>query len=114
QGEPEAGVASGRFDERTARLDLAGALGRLDQVQADSILDRAAGILVLELQEQLARSGIQMRRGHERRVADHLQHVAESLSWHGGPSLEGRLYRRDRERPAASPAVAANVPGRAA
>ncbi len=30
------------------------AFGRFDEVEADAVLDRAAGVLVLELQEQLA------------------------------------------------------------
>jgi len=51
----QAGVARRGFDERAAGFELALALGRLDQVQADAILDGAAGILILELEEQLTR-----------------------------------------------------------
>jgi hypothetical protein len=56
QRERQAGVAGGRLDDRAAGLEPPVALGRLDHRLADAVLDRAAGILVLELEEQPARA----------------------------------------------------------
>ena len=55
-GQAVAGVAGGRLDDRAARLEQAGALGRLDHRQADAVLDRAARVEHLELgqEERLA------------------------------------------------------------
>ena len=50
--EADAGVAGGRLDDRAARLELPVALGRLDHRHPDPVLDRAAGVEVLELCEQ--------------------------------------------------------------
>ena len=50
-GEADAGVAGGRLDDRPARLQLPLALGLLDHREADPVLDRAAGVEVLELGE---------------------------------------------------------------
>ncbi len=54
EGEADAGVAGGAFDERVAGLDLAGALGGFDHRQADAILDRTARIGAFELEEKFA------------------------------------------------------------
>ena len=48
-GEADAGIARGRLDDRAARLQLPLALGLLDHREADPVLDRAAGVEVLEL-----------------------------------------------------------------
>ena len=61
QRKAQTGVAGRRLDERAARLEPAFAFGGLDEVEADAILDGAAGVLVFELQEQLARAGIEAR-----------------------------------------------------
>ena len=50
-------------------------LGFLDHRQADAVLDRAAGIHVFELQEQLARAGVEALQLQHRRAADHLQRI---------------------------------------
>ena len=80
--EPQAGVARRRFNERATGLELARALGCLNQVQPHAVLDGAAGILVLQLEKQLAGSGIDVPHSHERRVADHLQHIVVNRCGH--------------------------------
>ena len=45
-------------------------LGGFDHRERDAILDRAGRILVLQLDEKLARSGVHPRDLHQRRVAD--------------------------------------------
>ena len=49
--EAVAGVARRRLDDRAARAQEAGPLGRLDHRQADPVLDRPAGVERLELGE---------------------------------------------------------------
>src|SRR4029453_19242157 len=68
--EPEPRVARGRLDERRSRPDRAALLARLDHRETDAILDRAAGVLALELDEQLTGAGIERLQPDERRVAD--------------------------------------------
>ena len=46
------------------------ALGRFDHGQGDAILDRAGGILILQLDEELAGAGVHARDLDQRRVAD--------------------------------------------
>ena len=57
QRKPQAGIAGGGLDQRAARLDKAGALGGFDEIEADAVLDRAAGVLVLELEKDAAGPG---------------------------------------------------------
>src|SRR5439155_340049 len=76
--QPESGVARGGLDDRAARLQLSIALGGLDHRESDAVLDRASGILALELEEKLARPGVEPRHLHERRVADERKDVAHS------------------------------------
>src|SRR3546814_20354487 len=52
-------------------------LRRLDHGLAEAILDRAAGILALELQEQAAGTGIQAAYLDHRRVADAVQNIVK-------------------------------------
>ena len=91
EGEAEARIARGRLHQRAAGLQASIALRRLDHRQRDAVLDRAAGILVLQLQEQAAGAGIEAGDLDQGRVADHLQNVLESghlvLTW---PSRHGR------------------------
>src|SRR3546814_1897492 len=61
QGQADAGVARRALDQGVAGLDVAALLGGLDHAHADAVLDRTAGVLVLELQVQLAGAGIQAR-----------------------------------------------------
>ncbi len=48
-GEPDPGVAAGRFDDRLSRRELSGALGIADDSQGQAILDRPHGIERLDL-----------------------------------------------------------------
>src|SRR5439155_460525 len=60
------------------------ALGRLDHREPDAVLDRAARVVALELEEELARSRLESRHLHERRVADEGEDVL-----HSGSSRKG-------------------------
>src|SRR5581483_4608397 len=72
--EADARVAGGRLDDRPARPELPLALGGLDHRQADAVLDRAAGVQVLELREHLrAAAGRELRQPNDRRRADELE-----------------------------------------
>ena len=82
QREAEAGVAGGRLDHRAAGLQPAVALGGLDHRHADAILDRAARVLRLELQEQLAAAGVEARHLDQRRVADEAENRGTHLGFH--------------------------------
>src|SRR5690606_21221592 len=73
QRETEPGVARGRLDQRRARADRAVALRGLDHRETDAVLDRAAGVLVFELDEELAGAGVEGGEPYERRVADQWQ-----------------------------------------
>ena len=74
-----AGVARRRLDDRAARLEQAGALGRLDHRQADPVLDRAARVERLELGEderlvlEAAEVAGDAGQPDERRVADEIE-----------------------------------------
>jgi hypothetical protein len=59
-GQAEAGIAGRRLDDRAARLEAAVGLGRLDHRARHAVLDRAPGVLVLQLQEQPARPGVEV------------------------------------------------------
>src|SRR5258708_1886762 len=74
----QARIARGGLDDRAAGLDLAVAFRGLDHREADAVLDRAAGILALELEEELARPGVEPRHLDERRVADEREDIAHS------------------------------------
>jgi hypothetical protein len=87
QREPEPGVARRCLDQRAAGRQPAVTLGRLDEIEPDAILDRAAGILILELEKKPARAGVEVRDGDHRRMADHLQDVAVGLRRHGFPCV---------------------------
>ncbi len=59
-GEPDAGVAGGRFDHRLAGLQLAGFLGRLDDAEGQAILDRAQRIERLDLDVKVDALGAEL------------------------------------------------------
>ena len=85
QREAKAGVARRRLDDRATRLQRAIALGRLDHRESDAVLDRAAGILVLELEEEPTFPGVDPRRYEEGSAADRIEHVL--VNWHRWPPL---------------------------
>ena len=74
QREPEPGIAGRGLDDGAAGREQAVAFGRLDHRQADAVLDRAAGVLRFQLQEELAGAGVEPVHRHQRRVADQVQH----------------------------------------
>src|SRR5690606_26769327 len=51
QGQPDAGVTAGWFDDRAARAQQAGLLGLLHHAQGDAVLDATARVEVLDLGE---------------------------------------------------------------
>lgn len=79
QRQPKAGVAGGRFNHHAPRLQAPVRLRRFDHRQPDPVLDRTARILRFQLQEQLARSGVDTRDFNQRRVAD--QREQGRLRW---------------------------------
>ena len=82
QGQAQAGVAGGALDQDVARADAPVLLGALDHRQADAVLDRAAGVGALELQEQLARSRVEASRANHRGVSDQFEDTL--VNRHGG------------------------------
>ena len=52
-GQPDSGVPRRRLDDRPARPELPGRLGRLDHAQGDPVLDRAARVEILHLREDV-------------------------------------------------------------
>jgi hypothetical protein len=70
EGERDAGVARGRLDDRgSPGLDPSLPLGGLDHGHADPVLDRAGGVVDLELADELgAALGGESGEAHERRV----------------------------------------------
>ena len=73
QGEAEPGVARRRLDDRTAGLELAGFFCGPDHRERDPVLDRTAGILAFQFEEQAARSGIEAGGFDQRRIADQVE-----------------------------------------
>ncbi len=99
QGQPQARIAGGGFDQRGAGLDAPLALGRLDHVQPDAILDGTAGILVLQLQEQLAGTCIKAAGRDQRRIDRSAtgHPVGPVKPWHPSPystTMSSILYAR--------------------
>ena len=73
-GEPGAGVAGGRLDDRAAGAQAAVALRGLDHPDRDAVLDRAAGVEDLELRHDLGlQAGADAGQPDERRVPDRVE-----------------------------------------
>ena len=90
------GVAAGRLDDRPARLELAVALGRLDHRDADPVLDRAAGVQVLELCHDLAAEALaEPAQLDQRGVADHGRRLGGDRTG-CGPGCGGRTHHDHR------------------
>ena len=77
-GETEAGVAGGGLDDGPAWLQPPVLLRRLNHGQGDPVLDRAAGVGVLELHEQAAGSDVELIQLQQRRMADQVEGGADS------------------------------------
>jgi len=76
-GEPDAGVAAGRLDHGLAGLQRAGALGRLDDVDREPVLDRRRRIERLGLDVELHALRSEIVDANARRVADRVEHAVE-------------------------------------
>ena len=100
QGQAQAGVAGGGLDDGAAGSQAAIALGGVDHRQADAILDRTAGVLRFELEEQRARAGIETADAHQRRIADQFEYGGAGVGGHVVTSL--RKSALDGQQPAAS------------
>ena len=83
--EARAGVARGRLDDRAARLEQPGLLGRVDHRDGGPVLDAAAGVDHLDLGEQPAREvAPDPPQAHQRRVPDQVEDRVGDLhvGWH--------------------------------
>ena len=89
-GQAGAGVAARGLDDRAARLELAVALGGIDQGYRGAVLDRAARVEGLHLRDQLWTQVLaEAREPHERRVADRIQDGVMDLD----ARSRGRFHR---------------------
>src|ERR1044071_4677439 len=79
--ERETRIACRRLDESPAGLDLSAVLGGFDHGEADAVLDGAAGGLTLELEPELARTGVDAQDADDRRVPDEREDAARRLLW---------------------------------
>jgi hypothetical protein len=94
-GQPDAGVARRRLDDRPPGLQLAGGLGGLDHALGDAVLHGAAGVEVLHLGEddrslrafQGARG---LREPEQRGVADQLEEGVHVLHPHNLERRRGK------------------------
>ncbi len=82
QRQPQTGVARGGLNQCRARLDPSVALRGFDHVEPDAVLDGTTGILALQLQEQLARSGVKAGSCDQRGIADQRQDIRIGLESH--------------------------------
>ncbi len=73
ESKPEAGIARGRLDDGTARLEPSIGLGCLDHGAGRTVLDRSGRIGALELEEQPAWRGVKLRHLDERSVANEVE-----------------------------------------
>ena len=93
------GVAGGRLHDRAAGGELAGALGVGDEADGDPILDRAAGIHVLELRQDgrpdPGGHGVELDEGG---AADEVEHGVCVLHW--DPDAGDGVRVRPRRWPA--------------
>ena len=95
EGERDARVAARRLDDRAARLELAGRFGRGDEGDSEAVLDARAGVVELELHEDL---GAEPRRQavepHERSVAEGGRDVGMDAGQGLLPGSSGQKGRR--------------------
>src|SRR5204863_3500065 len=112
-GERDAGVTGRRLEDRLAGADRALLLGVLDQRAGDAVLDRAGGVVRLELgPDAHPRLGRQALELHQRRVADGLHDVAVTAAARAvlqPGHTSGSVVERGR-RLRARPDVPAGVP----
>jgi hypothetical protein len=82
QGQAEAGIAGGGFDDGAAGAQAAIPLGGVDHGQANAVLDGAAGVLGFKLEEQRARAGIEAADPHQRGIANQFEHGGAGSGGH--------------------------------
>jgi hypothetical protein len=70
QRQAEAGIARRGLNNRAARLQLAGTLRFVNHRQRNAIFNRAAGVLVFQLQKQRAGTGIKLMQLDKRGTAN--------------------------------------------
>ena len=80
------GIAGGRLDDGAAGRQPPVALGIGDHRQRDAILDRAAGVLAFQLDEQPAAAGVELGELDDRRFADQVQHARNRADAGGSPA----------------------------
>jgi hypothetical protein len=101
----DAGVAARRLDDGAARLQLAGLLGRLDQGVAETVLHRRAGVVELELDEDLGVETLgQCVETHQRRLTERggdvgvdAGHGCSQVSRCGGQTTTARRRPKESE-----------------
>src|SRR6185437_6051659 len=71
--EAEARISGRRLDDRAAGAKLSAALRSVDHGKRDAILDRAAGVLIFQLYEQTAGTGIEPGQLQKSRVANKIK-----------------------------------------
>src|SRR6478736_5226558 len=113
--ERDARVARGRLHDRAAGPQLARALRRVDDRDADAVLHRAGGVVELELADDRRVDALgQLVDPHQRGVADELRRVVVDAC-HVSPSLGVAAVQGERRgaRPAAGRgrALARGAPG---
>ncbi|MNY06229.1 hypothetical protein D3C86_1389790 [compost metagenome] len=82
QGQAEAGVAGGGFDDGAAGAQAAIAFGGVDHRQTDAVLDRTAGVLGFEFEKQRTRAGIESADAYQWGVADQFEHGRTGIVEH--------------------------------
>ena len=70
QRQAEAGIARRGLNNRAARLQLAGTFRFVNHRQRNAVFNRAAGVLVFQLQKQRAGTGIKLMQLDKRRAAN--------------------------------------------
>ena len=97
-GEADAGVAARRLDHGLAGLELTLALGLLDDVEGEPVLDRGRRIEELALHEHphvRRREPVDL---HDRRVADRVEDAPEELAAPRRPAQYAPVSAFDRHR----------------
>src|SRR5882672_11630672 len=98
QRKAEPGIAGCRLDDRAAGLEMSVSLRGLDHGPCRPILDRAGRVCTFEFEKQAARSAVDPRHFHERRVANQVEdgghdflprYALESLTFSPTPLSSG-------------------------
>ncbi|MNZ89006.1 hypothetical protein D3C78_1079090 [compost metagenome] len=82
QGQAQASVAGGGFDDGAAGPEATIALGGVDHGQTDTVLDRTAGVLGFEFEKQCARAGIETADAYQGGIANQFEHGRTGIVGH--------------------------------